>query len=158
MSRRRPPAEPTYPEGTWWCENKGCINRVSHTCESCKRGFCVSHLIEDIDAKVWYCGPCWEELMLKRGFKVQADGSLRSISASLASRMNPERSHSGGSPTENIAVVPVMQTLTVRLVIQPQMLTARSVYIKEGGGVLETPAGDVYLTKDQLDFLFTALP
>jgi hypothetical protein len=156
MSKRRPPAEPIYPEGTWWCESEGCINRVSHTCESCKRGFCVSHLIEDIDAKVWYCGPCWEKLMLQRRFEVQADGSLRSIATYL--REEKPRFHGGGSPTENIAVVPRMQTLTVRLVIQPRVLTARSVYVEEGGGILETPAGDVYLTKDQLDFLFTALP
>jgi hypothetical protein len=46
----------------------------------------------------------------------------------------------------------------VRKVVQAKILTARSVYVEEGGGILETPHGDVYLTKEQLEFLFEELP
>jgi len=64
---------------------------------------------------------------------------------------------SGGSPaspTEEIIVTPYPLRLKVRRVVQPKLLTARGVYVEQGGGILETLAGDVYLTKAQLECLF----
>lgn len=42
----------------------------------------------------------------------------------------------------------------VREVIQEKVLTERAVYVLEGGAILETPHGDVYLTKEQYEWMF----
>jgi hypothetical protein len=126
MSKRRQSEESSHE--TQWCKEAGCINRVAHTCETCKQDFCVSHLIENIDAKVWYCAPCWMKEMVSLGYNVDMVGGTPVLtpiprpSARMRSGSGEARSHVGGS------------------------------------GILETPFGDVYLTKGQLEFLFTPLP
>jgi hypothetical protein len=42
----------------------------------------------------------------------------------------------------------------VRKVVQDKVLAARAVYVLEGGAILETPHGDVYLTKEQYEYMF----
>lgn len=64
------------------------------------------------------------------------------------------RTQQAQGPTKELKVIPRTQVLKFRLVIQDRILAARSVYIEKGGGSLETPHGDVYLTKEQFEFLF----
>jgi hypothetical protein len=108
MFKRRPDPQPVY-TSVPFCEFEGCINFRLHTCERCTKGFCKEHLIEDIDAKEWYCWSCWIEVMAGRGFeaRVEAGGEITITSLNpTPQEARKTRKESPASPTYNIDVRP----------------------------------------------------
>lgn len=90
--------------------------------------------------------------------KFQEEGMPHPIDPEPLSPPTPRKHQSAVGPTKRVHVRFTDEfyrgPVHVRKVVQDKVLAARAVYVLEGGAILETPHGDVYLTKEQYEWMF----